>query len=225
VATPTFVQVNSAIPQSSSVASVSVTFTAAQTAGNLNVVVVGWNDATAAVNSVTDTSGNVYTRAVGPTPGSALSQSIYSAKNIVPAGAGVNRVTVAFSPSANAPDIRILEYSGIDPVNPVDTAVAAVGNSAMSDSGAAATTNANDLLFAANMVFTTTTGPGTGFTSRIITSPDGDVAEDRVVTSTGSYNATALLGPSGSWVMQLVAFRAAGSPPPLALAIEGPPAP
>src|SRR6202171_1802064 len=48
-----FVQLNYATPQSS-VANVSVPFTAAQSAGNLNVVVVGWNDTTAQVSSVTD---------------------------------------------------------------------------------------------------------------------------------------------------------------------------
>ena len=46
---------------------VPVTFASAQIAGNLNVVVVGWNDTTAAVSSVTDSVGNVYTLAVGPT--------------------------------------------------------------------------------------------------------------------------------------------------------------
>ena len=44
---------------------------------NLNVAIVGWNDTTARVSSVTDTKGNVYTLAVGPTLRSgACSQSI-----------------------------------------------------------------------------------------------------------------------------------------------------
>ena len=68
----------------------------------------------------------------------------------------------------------------------------------------------------------TTGGAGTGFTSRIITSPNSDIAEDRVVTSTGSYSATAPVS-SGAWVMQMVAFRAAGSPAQPALAKEGVP--
>ena len=37
--------------------SVTVTYTAAQTAGDLNVVIVGWNDTTAQISSVTDTKG------------------------------------------------------------------------------------------------------------------------------------------------------------------------
>ncbi len=207
-----FVQVNSAVPSSGS--SVAVPFTAAQTAGNLNVVVVGWNDTTRTVTNVTDSRGNTYVRAVGPTAVSgALSQSIYYAKNIVGAAAGANVVTVQFSASAYYPDIRVLEYSGLDLTNPLDVTAAATGSTATSSSGAVTTTNANDLLVGANMVATRTAGAGAGFTSRIITVPDGDIAEDQVVTSVGSYSAVAPLTGGGPWIMQLVAFKAASAVP------------
>ena len=199
VSTITYVQSNYATPQSPQT-SVPVTFTAAQVAGDLNVVVVGWNDSAAAVTSVTDSKGNTYTRAVGPTAVSGvLSQSIYYAKDIASAAAGANIVTVNFSPAAAYPDIRILEYTGADPNNPVDVTAASSGNSASSSSGAVTTTNATDLIFGANMVTTGTSGPGTGFTSRLLTLPDGDIAEDKMVTTAGSYTATAPLCPgSGS---------------------------
>ncbi|PYO53717.1 MAG: hypothetical protein DMD83_23760 [Candidatus Rokuibacteriota bacterium] len=160
--------------------------------------------------------GNAYTLAVGPTvqPGAAggggLTQAIYYAKNILGAAANANTVTVRFSVAATYPDVRILEYSGLDRTNPLDVTAAAAGNSSTSDSGAVTTTNGNDLLVGGNMVWTITAGPGVGFTSRMITSPDGDIAEDQVVTSTGSYRATAPLSGAGPWVMQLVTFRAAG---------------
>jgi fibronectin type 3 domain-containing protein len=57
-----------------------------------------------------------------------------------------------------------------------------------------------------------TTGPGANFTSRLITVPDGDILEDRIVTTTGSYTATAAV-TTGGWVMQLVAFRAGSRAP------------
>ncbi|MGH9356728.1 MAG: hypothetical protein ACRD10_11415, partial [Terriglobia bacterium] len=117
--TISYVQGNYATPQASQ-ATVAVPFTAAQAAGDLNVIVVGWNDSTATVSAVTDKSGNTYLRAVGPTiVGGTLSQSIYYAKNIAPAAAGANTVTVTFSAAAAYPDIRILEYSGADSTNPV----------------------------------------------------------------------------------------------------------
>jgi large repetitive protein len=204
-----YVQGNYATPQATT-ATVSVTYTAAQGAADLNVIVVGWNDSTAVVSSVTDKSGNVYTRAVGPTAISGVaSQSIYYSSGIKAAAAGANAVTVAFSPSAAFPDIRILEYSGISTSTPVDVTAAATGTSATNNSGAATTTNASDLIVGANLVTGTTSGPGTGFIQRLLTSPDGDIAEDKLVTTAGSYNATA--SASGSWIMQMVAFKAAGT--------------
>jgi hypothetical protein len=182
---------------------------------------VGWNDATATVSSVKDTSGNTYVLTVGPTVQSGTAtQSIYYATNITAAAAGANTVTVTFAVAAAFPDIRIAEYSGVAKTNPVDVIVAAQGNSSLSSSGSVNTTNANDLLVGANLVQTFTNGAGTGFTSRVITNPDGDILEDRVVSATGSYSATAPVS-SGAWIMQMVAFRALGSgpPPPISVSI------
>ena len=214
-----FVQVAAATPQSPQ-STVTVVYSVAQTAGNLNVVVVGWNDTTSNVTSVSDSRGNAYTLAVGPTSGTRLSQSIYYAKNIV---SGSNAVTVTFNQAAASADIRILEYAGVDTVSPLDVTAAAVGNSNSANSGPATTTLANDLIFGADMVFTSTTAAGSGFTSRVITSSDGDIAEDKVVTTTGSNSATATLGSAGPWVMQMVAFKAAGgttTPPAVTVSVS-----
>src|SRR5690349_172304 len=205
-----FVQTNSATPQSPQT-TVAVVYTLAQTAGNLNVVVVGWNDSTATVSSVVDSKGNTYALAAVPVvqTGTAT-QAIYYAKNVVAAAAGTNSVTVTFSVAANFPDIRITEYSGIDPVNALDVSVGAQGTTtATSNSGSVTTANGNDLLVSANVVQSSTTGAGAGYTSRGVTQ-DGDILEDRVVTVTGSYSATATLDRVQPWVMQMVAFRAAG---------------
>jgi fibronectin type 3 domain-containing protein len=205
-ATIAFVQTNNAVPQSSPT-SVSVAYTAAQSAGNLNVVVIGWNAATGTVQSVTDTVGNSYALAVGPTVRSGFgTQSIYYAANIRGAAANGNTVKVTFNAATSHPDIRIAEYRGISLSNPVDVVAAATGNSATASSGAATTTSANDLIVGANLVSSFTTGAGTSFTSRVITSPDGDILEDRIVTAIGSYSATAPQS-SGTWIMQMVAFK------------------
>ena len=63
-----------------------------------------------------------------------------------------------------------------------------LGTGTLSNSGSVTTTNANDLLVGANYVTTHTTGAGSGYTSRVITTPDGSILEDRVVTATGSYS-------------------------------------
>src|SRR5262249_8156286 len=126
---------------------------------------------------------------------------------------GGNTVTVRFATAAAYPDVRILEYSGLDPLSPLNGAAVASGSSATSSTGAITTTAPNVVLVAANLVVTGTAGPGLGFTARMITSPDGDIVEDRIVSSPGSYSASAPLTGAGAWVMQLVAFSATPPPP------------
>ena len=105
-------------------ASVAIAYPAAQTAGNLNMVAVMWGDTTATVSSVTDSKGNTYTLAVGPTTATGLTSSIYYAKNIA---AGSNTVTVKFNQAAAIPTCNVLEYSGLDTANPLDVTAAATG--------------------------------------------------------------------------------------------------
>ena len=193
-----FVQVAAAVP--SAAQTVALAYPLSQTAGNLNIVVVGWNDTSSSVQSVADSLGNVYTLAAGPITGLGQRQSIYFAKGI---RGGSNRVTVTFNQSAAYPDIRILEYSG---VGTLDKSIGASGNSSTSSTGAVTTTAANELIFSANTVATTTRAAGTGFTQRIITSPDGDLAQDGIVGSVGAYSASAPLTSAGGWVMQMVTF-------------------
>jgi len=198
-----FAQVAASTPQSP-VSSLATTFPGAQTAGDLNVVVVGWNDATSNVSNVTDSQGNTYSLAIGPTRGTNLSQSIYYAKNIK---SGANTVTVTFNQAAAFVDVRILEYAGLSTTAPLDVTAGAIGNSTAPSSGAATTTSPSELIFGANTVWTGNTVAGPSFTIRIITTPDGDLAEDRTVTTTGSYNASSTLSSAGPWVMQMVTFK------------------
>jgi fibronectin type 3 domain-containing protein len=190
---------------------VNTTLNSAQRAGDLIVVAVGWSDPTAVVTSISDSSENTYTLAVGPTLASfAGRQSIYYAKNIAGASAGINTVTVAFSSTVPWPDLRVLEYSGIDPANPLDAVVATIGTGTTTTSAPVTTTNASDLLVAANYVESSTTGPGAGYTQRLL-GGCADIAEDRIVSATGSYTASASLNDTGGWVMQVAAFKGLGS--------------
>ena len=88
-----FVQVRSATATSG--ASIAVTYPVAQTAGNLNVVAVMWGDTTSSVSMVTDSKGNTYSLAVGPTKANGITSAIYYAKDIA---AGSNTVTVTLQP-------------------------------------------------------------------------------------------------------------------------------
>jgi len=174
-----------------------------QTAGNLNIVAVGWADTTSSISSVVDSKGNIYTRAVGPTTNTGVQQSIYYAKNIA---GGANKVKVTFNQAAAYPDVRILEYSGLDPTSPLDVTAAAAGSGTNASSGSATTTSANELIFGAGATAHHFTAAGSGFTKRLL-NMYGNIAEDEVVSSTGSNAATAT-NSAGAWVMQMATFKA-----------------
>jgi hypothetical protein len=213
------IQVASATPQSPT-SPVVVSYPLAQNAGNLNIIVVGWNDTNASVASVADSQGNNYALAVGPTKGTAVTQSIYYATNIL---GGSNSVTVTFSQPADYADIRILEFAGLSPAWQLDvtaSASGASGNDTIVSSGLASTTSAHELIFGAGTTGWGFDQAGPLFTSDVITT-DGDIAEYGAVSAAGTYGATATLGASGSanWVMQMATFKAAATttaqaPPP-----------
>jgi hypothetical protein len=202
-----FVLVAAATPQAPT-QRVDVSYSRPQTQGNLNIVVVGWNDTTQSVTSVTDMTGNVYIRAVGPTRGTNLTQAIYYAPNI--AASGCNTVSVQFTGSAAFADVRILEYTGLSQVAPLDQSAERSGTGGSPTSGTATTAASAELVFGAGMTLTMFGGAGSGFTSRIITVPDGDIAEDQIVVAPGSYAASAPVG-GGPWVMQMATFKGAAT--------------
>jgi chitodextrinase len=181
----------------------SVTFPSANTAGNLIVVYVNWGN-TGTV-SISDSRGNTYQSAVGPTSWSTSYRAqVFYARNIA---AGTNTITATFGTTISSFGIvYIHEYSGIDTTAPLDVAVAGTGTSSALVSGSATTTNATDLLFAAGSSSNTVTASGSGYTARSFAF--GNITEDRNVTATGAYSATATHNGT-AWVMQLAAFKAA----------------
>jgi hypothetical protein len=152
---------------------------------------------------VTDSNGNTYAAATARTAwGSGWSAQTFYAKNI--AGGG-NTVTATFGTAISSFGIvYIHEYAGLDASSPLDVTSSATGTTAAMSSGSATTTHANDLLFGAGASAGVVTTGGAGYTIR--STAAGNLTEDRTVTATGSYAATATQDASG-WVMQLVAFK------------------
>ena len=107
-----------------------------------------------------------------------------------------------------------------NPINPATDDLGTLGPGIRSSP--ATTTATNELILGADTIATTTTGVGGGFASRVITSPDSDLEEDKAVSATGNCSATASLS-SGSWVMQMAALKAAAgstSPPEVAVSVR-----
>jgi chitodextrinase len=201
--TPAFVQ--AAAIQVTSGASVSATFANPNTSGNLIAAYVVWDNSGAV--TLSDSLGNTYVSAVGPTKysGDKANAQIFYAKNIA---GGTNTLKATFAAAVTSYGILYIhEYSGISQTNPVDVTAASSGSAASMNSGSAATTSAVDLLFGAGESNNTVTNPGAGYTAR--STAYGNITEDRIVTATGSYSASATQDGS-AWVMQMVGFKGAG---------------
>src|SRR5256884_4976353 len=198
-----FVQVNSAVPTST--ATISATYNSAQTAGNMNVVAIGWDSSFITLKTLTDSKGNSYKLAVSYVDSTGITQATYYAPNVVAAAAGANRITATLSASTDWPDLRILEYSG---VNTLDKTASAKGTTTAAGSGSVTTTQANELLFGAMYTYGPTNGPESVYTSRFVPG-DSDLAEDEVVFATGLYSAKASMNGQ-EWVAQLATFYWSG---------------
>jgi hypothetical protein len=182
-----------------------------QFGGDLNVVVVGWNDGTSTVTNVTDTMGNTYIAATGTKrfvaadPTLSVSQIIYYARNIKAAGPGQNIVTVTFSADVPNPDIRLVEFSGFSSTPSGVVHDGASGSSISPVGNLVDGTNSNQLLFAADTALSKTISGQAGFLTASSTAY-GDIIEYQVTTGPGNFNPTATLQSAASWSMQAAIF-------------------
>lgn len=191
--------------------SAQVPFTKPQTAGNLNVVAVGWYDGVPKTVTVVDsTLKNQYQQVVPPEVVDAgyntATQLVYYASNIAPGSPDAPTVvTVTWSQPADSPDIRIVEYSGL---SAPDQFAANTGIGLDASVGPVTTRHANELVLAAGI-----TGSQGGFTEGApgyivrITTPNGNIVEDDIVSAQGPYWAQATIaGSNASWVLQMATF-------------------
>jgi hypothetical protein len=201
VAPPFIVQLNQ--NQITSGTSASIAFHAATSAGATIVAYVVWNNTSGV--TLTDSRGDAFVSATGPTSwGNGYSAQVFYATKIA---GDTTTVTATFLKSLTSFGVvYIHEYAGISTANPVDATAAASGSSASLNSGNVTTTSPNDLLFGAGVSDDMVTAAGAGFAPRDMTY--GNITEDEVASSTGSYSATAT-HRGNTWAMQVVAFRAA----------------
>jgi len=185
------------------------------TSGNLLVVFVGMNSSSVTVSSIADTAGNTYTK-VTSIKDSEINDTIecWYAKNIT--GNANNVVTATFSGSVGYRTITVDQYSGCDTSAPLDQYNTGTGENTAPITGNITTTAANEVLVAGVYLraFRTITA-GTNYTKR--TDASYAASEDRIVSATGTYNATFSLSISTYWVTIIVSFKAGAVAGPAAV--------
>ena len=180
------------------------------TAGDLILVFSHWDnpDVTA---SASDNLGNTYIPiSDAVTVGTARFQAWY-AKNI---NGGPLGVTVTYSGTTTSFSlVDAMEYSGLDTTAPLDTYALGTGSGSFQDSGPTPMTKSSNDVIIGMFGFGGYGVPytaGAGFTLRNYDA--SSMLEDQVVTSMGSYHATATSGVPSSWAAYAIAFKLATQP-------------
>jgi len=198
--------------QNTTATTITCTFAAASTTGNLIVVHLDWSGQSRSISTVTDNKGNSYTRINGPTnwDGTNYRAELWYSYNIT-GGVGAITVTATLSGAPiSFSQIYISEYSGIiNTSDPLDQNSVAIGNTAAVSSGSKTTTMTNELIYGASIGASGTINVGAGFTFR--STANQNIIEDKNVTTTGSYN-SAFTCAGGNWVAQMATFIAASQP-------------
>src|SRR5467141_1932861 len=211
-----------------------VTFSTPSAAGDTIVLFVRFGGTT--ISSVSDNQpggSNSYGSVLGPTPWGVAPSStdrsaqVFVAKDIT--GGSRLTITVTFSGSTTHNTyMAALEYSGVDPANPVNAT--AVGTGTVHVNGAPTTSNLTTTVANAKLVATswdsnesyTSTGNGSGYTTDTAAgSPSlaggsgwSNLTEDRTAAIAGTWNATASSTAVDDWAIQLIAL--APVPPQIA---------
>jgi hypothetical protein len=201
-----YVQSVSQTTNSSSTASIA--FSGGTPSGNHIVLSFNTNSQSANVSSITDSNGNTYTLAAGPTnwAGTASRGYTYYTRNTGGGGGNIT-ITITLTQSVGIIEAYALEYSNIATSNPVDQVSVGVGSGANMDSGSKTTTQADELIY----------GFGMSSGSSTVNSPNtarltmnGNFAADRTVSSIGSYNVTGTEGAGDFYMVHMVTFKLSG---------------
>ncbi len=195
---------------------------------NGNLLVVGVTNYTGSI-SISDNRSNVYRLAAVSSYGGKVQSAIYYAQNVT-GGSVTVKVTSSASSYDTGMAVAANEYAGAALQNVLDgtRTNSRIGSSV--DSGSApATSQANILVFGV-MSYDGASGlrltPGSGFTMRQSQSENNNsqalFTEDKIVSTSGSYNASFTASQSVLWTSTVATFKAAA---PVATNTPIPPSP
>jgi hypothetical protein len=192
-----------------SAASLAVSFSSNNTAGNLIVVAISSDSAGATVSSVTDTRGNTYVKATDATTLNADHGTLTGVWYALNCAAGANTVTVTQSVGSTL--VAIHEFSGVATSSAVDVTNTSV-TTTTTPSVSATTTAAGDLVFGAIRNTRSGLTPSAGLTKdrepawgEWLTTMHGSAANAGVATIGGTVDN----GVGGVCGSHIVTFKAA----------------
>lgn len=189
------------------------TFSSPVTAGNAIVVVAACQEATVTFNSCSDGTNSYQTLAgascFSATDGNGTAMQVYAAFNVV--GGTAYTVSITTTGAQQYLAVYAFEVSGI---TAYDNGTGATGSSTGNAStGNFATSFSGEIVIAATINQSTSTGPGSGYTLIQLTSSFTDCLEYALVGA-GTQNASATMdGSSQGWGIVAAAFYGVTAPP------------
>src|ERR1700676_5535471 len=194
-----------------------VTLTLPQPTGAGRTLIVGVSFWPLDISSVTDGSGDTFTRGLATSiyhnvPGSSTYNNFYYAKSTA---GGTTSLTLNFSGGSTYLLLAVAEVAGLDPAAPLDQFGFHDSLSATTawSSATVTTTAANEYLFswaATGASNPTCSGPPSGWTIQSQTNdPAGATVclVDRIVSATGSYQASVTASTAQNYAMDIVTFK------------------
>ena len=154
---------------------------------------------------MTDTKGNTYTLAAGPTAFGAARLSTYYAKNIVGGGTAITITVNLTGVAVTGLEVLQFEYAGLDTVSPLDQVSAATANGTVMNSGSKTTTQVNELIY--GFVGSTTAGITGGGTFTTRSALDTQWAGDKLAPTIGSYSVDGTAATARDWVAHMLTFK------------------
>jgi hypothetical protein len=179
------------------------TFPGPSIPGDLIVVSSYWSSQAVSITSVTDSKGNTYNPAIGPTNwGGTYRGSTYYAGNIAGGGAATT-ITITYSGAQGGTITYAAEYSGVATLNPLDQVSAQTGTGTVLNSGKMATGQGTELVFGFGMsAGSASIDPP--YTARSVLS--NNFIGDQTVTKTGYFSVTGT-NQNVAWLCQMATFR------------------
>jgi chitodextrinase len=183
--------------------SASVSFPAATTSGNLIVVQVVWSDRSNFV-SIRDSQGNTFIP-IGSEQQSTVigvKSRLFYAANI---RGGGDTITTVVTGSPRYHELYVHEYSGLDPIAPLESYSVLVAGGYDFTSGVIGTSGPHALIYGIEIDSSVGTA-GAGWTTR--STLNGNVAADADAAVPGTYAFTGRSG-GGNYISWIAAFRSA----------------
>ncbi|HEY4817365.1 MAG TPA: galactose oxidase-like domain-containing protein [Candidatus Acidoferrum sp.] len=198
-----------------------VTLTLPQATAAGHTLIVGMSFWPLDISSVTDGSGDAFTRGLTTSiyhnvAGSATYSNFYYAKSTA---GGTTALSLNFSGGSTYLLVAVAEVAGLDPTAPLDQSGfhESLTATATWSSAAVTTTAANEYLFswaASEASNATCASPATGWVIESQTNPATVCLLDRIVSATGSYQASVTDSAAQNYAMEIVTFKGGSSPPP-----------